>query len=195
MLAAAVDSIASQQSGKRAVRTREQFEELLAQVRQQAAARVLQIVELLVPVLTHSREVTLALNATDRPSVAALIADLRAQHAALIYSGFVTVTGFSRLRDLDRYLRGMLQRLERAPGEIARDDERMEQVLAVEKEVRNLIAVLPPHLQRDEAVRALPWQVQELRVSLFAQQLGTSGAVSPQRIRKAMDKIRSASST
>ena len=195
VLAAAVDSIASQQSGKRAVRTREQFEELLAQVRQQAAARVLQIVELLVPVLTHSREVTLALNATDRPSVAALIADLRAQHAALIYSGFVTVTGFSRLRDLDRYLRGMLQRLERAPGEIARDDERMEQVLAVEKEVRNLIAVLPPHLQRDEAVRALPWQVQELRVSLFAQQLGTSGAVSPQRIRKAMDKIRSASST
>ena len=195
VLAAAVDSIAAQSAAKEPVRTGVEFEELLREVRQQAAARVLEIVEQLVPVVTHSREVTLALDATDRASVAELIADVRAQHAALIYPGFVTSTGATRLRDLDRYLRGMVERLERAPGEIARDDERMDQVHSVEHDVRALLAGLPSHRQREDAVQKLPWQVQELRISLFAQRLGTSGAISPQRIRKAMDKIRATPST
>ncbi|MEO8850883.1 MAG: ATP-dependent RNA helicase HrpA, partial [Allobranchiibius sp.] len=195
VLAAAVDSIAFGGAAKSPVRTRAQFEELLRDVRQQASARVLQIVEMLVPVLTRSREVTLALNATDRASVKELIADVRAQHAALIYPGFVTATGATRLRDLDRYLRGMLERLERAPGEIVRDDERMEQVHAVERDLRKLLEGLPPQRRREEAASKLPWQLQELRISLFAQRLGTPTAVSPQRIRKAMDKIRSTPST
>ncbi len=89
----------------------------------------------------------------------------------------------------------MVERLERAPGEIARDDERMDQVHSVEHDVRALLAGLPSHRQREDAVQKLPWQVQELRISLFAQRLGTSGAISPQRIRKAMDKIRATPST
>ncbi|XAS77993.1 ATP-dependent RNA helicase HrpA [Dermatophilaceae bacterium Sec6.4] len=195
VLAAAVDSIAFGTAARTPVRTRTQFEDLLREVRQQAAARVLQIVELLVPVLTHSREVTLALDATDRVSVAHLIADVRTQHTALIYPGFVTATGAARMRDLDRYLRGMLERLERAPDDIARDNERIEQVHAVEKDLRRLVEALPPHRRGDAAVRALSWQVQELRVSLFAQRLGTAGSISVQRIRKAMDKVRATPAT
>ena len=40
------------------------------------------------------------------------------------------------------------------------------------------------------AVRDIGWMVQELRVSLFAQRLGTARAVSPQRIKKAIDKLK-----
>ncbi|MBO1766971.1 ATP-dependent RNA helicase HrpA [Allobranchiibius sp. GilTou38] len=195
VLAAAVDAVVAADSSPGPVRTRERFDAVLRQTRQQASAQVLSIVEGLVPVLHHSREVQLALDSMIRPSVAELVADVRRQHQGLVYPGFIAATGASRLRDLDRYLRGMLERLERAPEDIARDAQRMDEVHAVERELGDLIEGLPPARRREDAVRRLRWQVQELRISFFAQRLGTSGAVSVQRLRKAMDRIEAAPTT
>ncbi|AKU19048.1 ATP-dependent helicase [Luteipulveratus mongoliensis] len=187
-LACAVDSVVAQQSGGE-VRSPAAFEEALRSVRQLVVPRVIEVVDLLVPVLNHYREVELALTRMTQQSVAELTADVRAQLAGLIYPGFVAATGFERLRHVDRYLRAMLERLAKAPADMSRDTGRTEVVRAVEEERQELIRELPAGRRTDDAVLELRWMVEELRVSLFAQRLGTAYPISEKRIYTAMDAL------
>lgn len=190
-LAAAVDSVVAEQPQGQ-VRSDAAFEQALAGVRQQVVPRVIEIVDDLVPVLDHSRQLTLRLDAMSQPSVAQLREDVRQQHAALIFPGFVAATGKGRLRDLDRYLRAALERLDKAPGDLPRDDERAAVVATVERERADLLAKLPAPRRLDRDVVELRWMTEELRVSLFAQRLGTAYPVSEKRIYAAMDAVEDA---
>ena len=83
----------------------------------------------------------------------------------------------------------MRVRQDKAPGEVARDAERMAVVHRVEEERASLLAALPPARRTDADVVELRWMLEELRVSLFAQTLGTAHPVSEKRIYKAMDAV------
>ncbi|YAL84356.1 ATP-dependent RNA helicase HrpA [Dermacoccaceae bacterium W4C1] len=190
-LACAVDSVVADQ-GVESVRSAAEFEELLRTVRQQVVPRVIEVVDALVPILDHSRQLTLALGRMTQRSVAELRQEVADQHEALIAPGFVATTGLQRLGDLDRYLRGALLRLEKAPADLARDDERAAVVATVERERRDLLAKLAPPRRLDPDVIELRWMTEELRVGLFAQQLGTAYPVSEKRIYAAMDAVESA---
>lgn len=192
VLAAAVDDIITRDLPAGTVRDKGQFDEALRVVRQQIAPRVVSVVEDLAPALDHAREVRLALDAMTQPSVAQLRAELEQQLAALVHPGFVAETGAGRLRDLDRYLRGMLERIAKAPSDLERDRQRAEDVAVVEAERRKLLANLPQARHTDPDVVDLRWQLEELRVSLFAQRLGTARPVSPKRIYQAMDAVEDA---
>ncbi len=200
VLACAVDAIVAQRarpgSGDAgawaAVRTAGDFEELLGAVRQQIVPRVLEITELTVPVLERAGQVRLALEAMKAPRVAQLRAELSGQLAALVYPGFVAATGAGRLRDLPRYLAGMLERIEKAPLNLERDAGRAEVVARVEAERRAVAGELSPAERDADDVVALRWMIEELRISLFAQRLGTSGPVSEKRIYAAMDRVEDA---
>ncbi len=185
-LAAAVDSVVAEMPGA-TVRTPEDFDRALAGVRQQTTGRVVEIVEHLVPVLDTAREVSLRLSRLTAPSAAGLAQDLRAQLDALIRPGFVADTGYRRLPRLVTYLRAMAERLDKGVQDLPRDADRMEQVHLVEQEYADFLAGLPPHRRGDADVLAIGWQIQELRVSLFAQRLGTPQPVSAKRIYAAMD--------
>jgi ATP-dependent helicase HrpA len=65
----------------------------------------------------------------------------------------------------------------------------MRQVHAVEREYRDLLAALSPGRAAAEDVRGIARMIQELRVSLWAQQLGTARPVSEQRIYRAIDEV------
>jgi ATP-dependent helicase HrpA len=62
-------------------------------------------------------------------------------------------------------------------------------VHAVQAELDAFVAGLPPGRRESDEVRQLRWMVEELRVSLFAQSLGTPYPVSEQRIYRAMDQL------
>nr|WP_237565597.1 ATP-dependent RNA helicase HrpA [Ornithinimicrobium cavernae] len=192
-LACAVDSVVAEQPGAR-VRSAEDFDRALATVRQQAVPRVLQIVESLAPVLDTAREVSLGLQRLTAPAAADLATDLRRQLDDLIRPGFVADTGYRRLPHLRRYLAGMAERLEKGAQDLARDRDRMATVHTVEGEYAEFLASLPPHRRADEDVVEIRWMLQELRVSLFAQRLGTPQPVSPKRIYAAMDRAEDLSS-
>jgi ATP-dependent helicase HrpA len=117
------------------------------------------------------------------------VEDLKAQVGALVGPGFVAATGRRRLPDLRRYLAAAAYRLDRLAGDTARDGVRMARVQAVQAELRAFVAGLPPGRRETDEVRQLRWMVEELRVSLFAQTLGTPYPVSEQRIYRAMDQL------
>jgi ATP-dependent helicase HrpA len=123
------------------------------------------------------------------PPLRPAVEDVRTQVAALVGPGFVAATGRRRLADLRRWLAAAEHRLDRLPGDVARDATRMARIHAVEAELRAFVEGLPPARRDTDAVRQLRWMVEELRVSVFAQVLGTPYPISEQRIHRAMDQL------
>ncbi|GAB1821773.1 ATP-dependent RNA helicase HrpA [Herbidospora sp. RD11066] len=115
--------------------------------------------------------------------------DIEDQLKSLIHTGFVTETGYRRLPDLHRYLRAVERRLEKLPDDVHRDRTLMHQVHDLEDDYRDLVASLPPARRNAAAVGEIRWMLEELRVSFFAQTLGTPTPVSEKRIRKAMAQL------
>lgn len=193
-LAAAVDSVVAGLPGA-TVRTPAQFEQALVAVRQQTVPRVLEIVEALVPILDTAREVSLRLQRLTTPAAADLATDLRRQLDQLVRPGFVAEVGWARLPRMVVWLRAMAERLDKGVQDLPRDRQRMEDVHVVEEELAKFLDTLPPHRRQDPDVLDIVWSLQELRVSLFAQRLGTAGPVSAKRIYAAMDAAEDATTT
>jgi ATP-dependent helicase HrpA len=141
-------------------------------------------------VLTQAREVAVAIGAAPGRRVPdAAIADLRRQMGGLLHRGFVADTGRKRLPDIVRYLKAMSYRLERLPANATRDELWTRQVAAVAAEYEQLRAQVPPTGAPDDPVTRVRWMVEELRVGLFAQGLGTPRPISEQRVYKAIDQL------
>ena len=165
------------------------FTRLLEAARVNLAARTADVVALAARALAEAHRVEASLAGTPSPPVRAAFADLRAQLTGLIYPGFIAAAGARRLPDLVRYLQAMSRRLEKMPEALGRDAERMAVVAQVTADYQQTLADLPPARRDDADVRDVRWMIEELRVSLFAQTLGTSGPVSQRRIERALDQL------
>lgn len=135
----------------------------------------------------HSVQGSLPANPT--PAQADAIADIRAQLARLVPPGFVAASGAAHLGDLARYLTAVGRRLERLPHALGADRERMERVAAVQAEYDDLRRALSPARAAAPDVAEIARMIEELRVSLWAQQLGTPRPISEQRIYRAIDAV------
>jgi len=133
-------------------------------------------------VLTAWRELDTEIRARSSLALLATAQDVRAQAAALVHDGFVSEVGVARLPHLVRYLRAARHRLVKAADNPQRDADLAWQVRDVEALYDEVLAKHPA----DPDVRAVRWMLEELRVSLFAQQLGTPVPVSATRIKKAL---------
>jgi ATP-dependent helicase HrpA len=135
----------------------------------------------------HEVEVVLARAAAhaDEPA----FADIRTQFASLIHPGFIGDTGARRLADLARYLRAIRQRVDKMGADPVRDGERMAVVHRVGGAYAETVRALPPARRDGQDVQAIRWMIEELRVSLFAQTLGTPAPVSEKRIRTALARL------
>jgi ATP-dependent helicase HrpA len=130
-----------------------------------------------------------ALPAAPLPTQAEAVADIRAQLDRILPHGFVTSTGATRLGDLTRYLTAIGRRLERLPHGVNADRDRMARVHALQDAYNELRQALSPARAAADDVRDIARMIEELRVSLWAQQLGTARPVSDQRIYRAIDAI------
>jgi ATP-dependent helicase HrpA len=117
------------------------------------------------------------------------VADLRAQMTGLLHRGFVAAAGRRRLPDLVRYLRAMAHRLEKLPANAIRDELWTAQLAGVVAEYEQLRAQVPSTGAPDDPVARVRWMIEELRVGLFAQSLGTPRPISEQRVYKAIDAL------
>jgi len=115
---------------------------------------------------------------------------MRAQLSGLIYPGFVAATGYRRLPHLTRYLRGIERRLDKLPENPARDAANMATAQRAEQAYQQAVAELPAARRSQPDVTEVRWMLEELRVSLFAQTLGTQAPVSENRILTALSRLR-----
>jgi ATP-dependent helicase HrpA len=125
-------------------------------------------------------------------ATAAAVDDVRRQVDRLVAPGFVSSAGARRLGDTLRYLKAAERRISRLPGDARRDAERQAVIDRVQARYDSMLeAVLAGKLpQRSAADLAkLRWSVEELRVSLWAQTLGTSETVSEERVMRALDEL------
>lgn len=118
--------------------------------------------------------------------------DIRRQVETLVAPGFVSLAGPGRLRDLLRYLDAAARRVERLPGDAPRDAQRQ----AVVDRLQARLDLLADRLSMGTAgpgaattAAAVRWMIEELRVSLWAQQLGTPMPVSEERISRRLAEV------
>ncbi|WP_406231296.1 ATP-dependent RNA helicase HrpA [Nocardia sp. NBC_01009] len=183
--AAAADELIAAAGGP--VRSPDRFDALVAAIRPKLADAVTRCVRLVVPVLAGAHQLSVALAAaTDRD----IADDVRHQLGELVFPGFISEWGGTRLRELPRYLRAATVRLESLPGSAVRDRQATIELDRALAAYDRLIAVLPEHRKHATAVTEIWWMIEEFRVSLFAQKLGTPYPVSAKRIEKAIDTVR-----
>ncbi|KUI43377.1 ATP-dependent RNA helicase HrpA [Mycobacterium sp. IS-1590] len=167
--------------------TREEFTALRNRVAADLVTTTAGIVTRVEKVLAAAHDVEVALPSAPSAAQSDAIADIRAQMDRLLPRGFVAATEAAHLADLSRYLLAIGRRLERLPHAPAADRERMDRVHAVEDAYDELVRVLSPARAAGADIRDIGRQIEELRVSLWAQQLGTPRPVSEQRIYRAID--------
>jgi ATP-dependent helicase HrpA len=165
------------------------FARLVAEARDALPLATARVVDVVGQVLETAHEAEVRLQRAAIPALAAALADARDQFAALIYPQFVSETGLRRLPDLVRYLRAITRRLDTAAADPGRDAERMTVVHEVTEAYQQTVADLPAARRPDPDLQAVRWMIEELRVSLFAQLLGTSSPVSEKRIHAALDRL------
>ena len=170
------------------VRDPEAFETLVAAARDAHEDRVYQILSHVVRALEASAEADAAVRSHPQASLKETTRDVASHGTTLLYEGFVSATPASALPHLGRYLRAGAVRIERAassPGALARDLEDMDRIHQAEAEIaatREALERRPYDARRDAALTQARWMAEELRVSMFAQTLGTPNKVSMKRL-------------
>ncbi|MGK5550089.1 ATP-dependent RNA helicase HrpA [Actinomadura kijaniata] len=167
------------------------FRRLYDRVRADLHDATAQIVAHVERVLATAHEVDRRVRGTASLTLVPALTDIRNHLASLVHPGFVTETGWQRLPDLLRYLKALLVRLDKLPENPNRDRLLANQVQVLQNEYEQVLGRLPPARREDEPARQVRWMLEELRVSLFAQQLGTRFPVSDKRVRKAMNQLTS----
>lgn len=167
---------------------RKEFAELTAQARDLFEEEVYQILRTVVRTLEAQSELQAQIKA-DNPAVR----DVKRQMNSLVYDGYLSETPRRYLDYLPRYLRAGALRLQRAgQGRLDQDQIKMTQIRGLEEQLRGAeetLARRPFSLTTARELERVRWLLQELRVSLFAEQLGTSEKVSPPRLSRAIQSL------
>ena len=177
------------------VRTREVFKSLVGVMRDELEDEVYRVARYAAAALKASQEVDRVVGAHTSLTLLGTLQEVREHAAALVPDGFIAATPPEYLAHLERYLRALAMRVEKAsssPSAASQDAALSFQVSQAQEVVdraRIKVASLPADPQREALLEEARWMVEELRVSLFAQTLGTSRKVSLQRITKLCAQI------
>ena len=123
------------------------------------------------------------------PAVANPLAE---EVVALLPPRFMERIPFARLTHLPRYLKALLLRAERARLNPAKDQERARQLAPYRNALKALEEKSPRSAAARQQVEEFRWMIEEFKVSLFAQELGTAAPVSPKRLDQQLERIRAA---
>ena len=177
------------------VRTREVFKSLVGVMRDELEDEVYRVARYAAAALKAAREVDRVVGAHTSLTLLGTLQEVREHAAALVSDGFIAATPPEYLAHLERYLRALAMRVEKAsssPSAASQDAALSFQVSQAQEMVdraRTKAASLPTDPQREALLEEARWMVEELRVSLFAQTLGTSRKVSLQRVTKLCAQI------
>ena len=169
--------------------TRAEFDRLAEHVRAELIDTVFAVTALVTTALSEATTVRKRLKKPGSLGAVPAFTDMAEQVDGLIHPGFVGRTGWQALQHLPRYLAGVNARLDKLSGHLQRDAVAMQTVHDLEAEYRAALDAVPPTVPTPAALRAIRWDLEELRVSFFAQELGTAHTVSEKRLRKKLREL------
>ncbi len=169
-------------------RSQEDFEARLAAQRDKLVPYGESLIGTLHKALEGHLAVTQALKGNLSMALALVYGDLKAQMQRLVYPGFISDAG-DWLNEYPRYMQAAQIRLEKAPRERMRDQMMMQQVQDFESRLANRRKAQQQNGDEALALDEFGWWLEELRVSLFAQQLGTREPVSAKRLERRWAEI------
>ncbi|TQM27649.1 ATP-dependent helicase HrpA [Microbacterium kyungheense] len=183
---AVADAVIARVAPDAVVRTRVGFEAVRDALSAVIVDELFQTVSLTARILTAARNVERAMRDANSLTLLGALNDVKAQLGGLVHPGFVSRTGTARLAHLPRYLRGALERVKTLPDNPGRDRQRMTEFERGAALYAEAGGTIPVPADAPTGIVHTRWLLEEYRVSLFAQALGTAEPVSLQRIGKAL---------
>ncbi|MGF1878841.1 ATP-dependent RNA helicase HrpA [Photobacterium frigidiphilum] len=184
-IACGVDKLIQQKGGL--IWEPEQFAQTKEYVRAELGDTVVDVAQQVEAILTTAFSINKRLKGRVDLSMAFALSDIKAQVEGLIFKGFATECGWQRLPDILRYMKAIERRMEKLPIDPNKDRVQILKIDSVMSDYKELLNKIPKGQAVPEKVKEIRWMVEELRVSLFAQQLGTPYPVSDKRVRNAIN--------
>ncbi|BAN36037.1 ATP-dependent helicase HrpA [Sulfuricella denitrificans skB26] len=119
-----------------------------------------------------------------------IAADIREQLVNLVYKGFLNATPWEQLQHLPRYLKATVRRLEKLSGAVERDAKYTVAIRALWQDHQKRLEKHRKEGISDPELHKFRWMMEELRVSMFAQELKTPYPVSVKRLQKAWEGVK-----
>jgi len=170
-------------------RTDEAFKACLEK-RSELHATLLVIIEWLKRILPLRHKIFKQMKGQTTIDRAFAYSDIKAQLGNLFCDRFIIQTPWLYLKSYPRYLEGVLYRLDKLQGQLQRDRLRIAEVDEVSQMYQSGIKQLSTPYYANPDLLQFYWLIQELRMSLFAQPLGTSEPVSIKRLRQKWNEIK-----
>lgn len=183
---ALADDVLLREAPAGVVRTKAEFERVRDAFSAVSVDRTFQTVSLAAKILLAQREAERAMKDAASITLLGALNDVRGQVAGLLFPGFLSRTGLHRLQHYPRYLAGALERVKTLSDNPGRDRQRQTEYERSATAFAEAGGVIPLPADAPANLVQTRWLLEELRVSLFAQRLGTAEPVSPQRITKAL---------
>ncbi|HEX7717665.1 MAG TPA: DUF3418 domain-containing protein, partial [Marmoricola sp.] len=168
---------------------REGFEALVDRARRELAERATGVLHQVLRVLAAWRDADRLLHGRVDMRELASMNDMRQHLVRLVHRGFVSEAGAETLREYPRYLAALVERRRRLDDAPARDLELMARVGEFQQGWDQRVAALSEGRPPGAGLVQLRRLIEEFRVSLWAQQLGTAVPVSDTRLRKLMSSL------
>lgn len=186
-IAAAIDKFVDETNGQ--VWRKNDFEQLLSRIKADINPLVVEIAKQVELILSKHYEISKKLKGKIDINSAFAFSDIKQQLDKLVFANFVVSHGYDKLHDVLRYLNAVEKRLEKLKVDALKDRAQMLKVQAVENQFNSWFNQLSIELKLSKDVISIRWMIEELRVSLFAQQIGTPYPISEKRISQAITNI------
>lgn len=164
------------------IRNEDDFSTLRDFVRQQINETVLEITKKVEIGLTTAHSVQKKLKGNVPLDMISAHGDIKQHLNSLVFQGFVATLGAARLDDWNRYIKGIERRMEKLSIEPTKDRLHQINIEKVSNLYQTSLQKIPVGKEIPTELTEIRWMIEELRISFFAQQLGTSAPISVKRI-------------
>ncbi|MFQ1008836.1 ATP-dependent RNA helicase HrpA [Gilliamella apicola] len=188
-IACAVDELIDKYNQN--IQNQDQYQKLLDYIKTNINETVIDIAKQVESILTLHYNINKKLKGRVDLSLAFALSDIKRQLSNLVYKGFIADSGYKRLADVYRYLLAIEKRIEKLMGNVTKDRQSMNIIEEVENQYEKWVNSLPQIVRSKDSVINIRWMIEELRVNLFAQQLGTPYPISPKRVKQQIELVKS----
>ncbi len=164
------------------IRDRASFEARLASRKSQLTRVSTEVMALVGRILDDYQALRQSLAAITQSNWMPSVLDLKAQLDGLIYRGFLLAVPYAHLKDYPRYLKAARERLDKLFHAAGKDQQHLRELTPLIEKWRERTAAVRAAGRRDPRLEEIRWMLEELRISLFAQRLGTAYPISLKRI-------------